>query len=123
MNIFSRINSVFLAAAVVLTTFGQLQTLPVGGQVLTHSNETQTPAYSGVTSQNIWAVINLDGSSFLFNVFSNSDSEEDRTNSSKSVTDRESSLAKISSLYFLVARHIALSPSVSDLLYPFHFYF
>ncbi len=123
MNIFSKINSVFLAAAVVFTTLGQVQTLPGDGRVFTHSTGTETPVYSGVTSLNIWAFINQDGNSSLSNVFSNSYSEEDRKNSSKTIRAREAALTKISSLYLLFARDIALSPSISDLLYPFHFYF
>jgi hypothetical protein len=123
MNIFSKINSVFLAVAVVFTTFGQLQTLPGVEQAFTHSTETDAASYSNISSKNIWGVINLDGSSSLFNVFSNSDSEEDWKNSSKTIGSRETALTKISFLYLLLSRDIVISPSIADLLYPFHFYF
>lgn len=123
MSIFSKINSLFLAAAVVFTTFGQIQTLPGADQILSHSEGTESPAYSGISSQNIWGVINLDSSSSLFNVYSNSESEEDRKNISKTLADLESSLTKSSSLYLLFARDIDGSPSVRELLYPFQFYF
>lgn len=123
MNIFSKINSVFLAAAVVFSTFGQLQILQGVEQGFTHTTANDAATYSNITSQNIWGVINLDGSNSLFNLFSNSESEEDRKKSLESITGRESALTKISSLYLLLARDITLSPSVGDLLYPFHFYF
>jgi hypothetical protein len=123
MNIFSKINSVFLAVAVVFTTFGQLQTLPGVEQAFTQSTETDAASYSNISSKNIWGVINLDGSSSLFNVFSNSDSEEDWKNSSKTIGSRETALTKISFLYLLLSRDIVISPSIADLLYPFHFYF
>ena len=123
MNIFSKIYSVFLAAAVVLTTFGQLQTSQSFEKVYTHSTGNDTATYSNISSQNIWGVINLDGSTSLFNLFSSSESEEDRKNGLESITGRESTLTKISSYYLLFARDITLSPSVGDLLYPFHFYF
>jgi len=123
MNIFSKINSVFLAAAILFSTFGQLQILQGVEQVFTHSTANDAATYSNISSQNIWGVINLDGSNSLFNLFSNSESEEDRKNSLESIKWRESALTKISSLYLLFARDIALSPSIGDLLYPFHFYF
>jgi hypothetical protein len=123
MNIFSKINSVFLAVAVVFTTFGQLQTLPGVEQAFTQSTETDAASYSNISSKNIWGVINLDGSSSLFNVFSNSDSEEDWKKCSKTIGSRETALTKISFLYLLLSRDIVISPSIADLLYPFHFYF
>lgn len=123
MNIFSKINSVFLATAVVFSTFGHLQILQSVEQDFTHSTGNDAATYSNISSQNIWGVINLDGSNSLFNLFSNSESEEDRKNSLESITGRESALTKISCLYLLFARDIALSPSIGDLLYPFHFYF
>jgi hypothetical protein len=123
MNIFSKINSVFLAAAILFSTFGQLQILQGVEHVFTHSTANDAATYSNISSQNIWGVINLDGSNSLFNLFSNSESEEDRKNSLESITGRESAFTKISSLYLLFARDIALSPSIGDLLYPFHFYF
>ena len=123
MNTISKINSLFLALAVVFSTFGQVQTLPGGDRTFTDSKRAEIPAYSDISANGIRGVINLDGNSSLFNVFSNSGSEEDRKYNSKTAAARESALTKISSVYLLFARNIALSPSISDLLYPFHFYF
>ncbi len=123
MSIFSKINSLFLVAAVVVTTFGQVQTLPSAARTFTDFEGTETPVYSSTSTYTIWGVINLDGNSSLFNVFSNSDSEEDRKDRSKTTAARESALTKISSLYLLFAKDIDFSTSVRELLYPFHFYF
>jgi hypothetical protein len=123
MNIFSKINSILLAAAVVFTTFGQTKTFQGVEQVYTHSTGNAAATYSNISNQNIWGIINLDGSNSLFNLFSSSESEEDRKKGLESITGRESALTKVFSLYHLFARDITLSPSIRDLLYPFHFYF
>lgn len=59
----------------------------------------------------------------LLTVNSLQDSEEDQKNHSKLDLAQESALERYASVYLILSRAVRISPSVSELLYPFHFYF
>lgn len=123
MSIFSKINSCFLAVAVVFATFGQMQISSGNALIYPDAQESNIPAYSGTTSQNLWGLIDSERSTSLINFYAEADSEEDSENSNKAETARESSLTKLSALYLVIAKELIVLPSIGEILYPFHFYF
>jgi hypothetical protein len=123
MSIFSKINSCFLALAVVFATFGQMHISSGNASIFPETQESNIPAYSGITSQNLWGLIDFERSSTLINFYAEADSEEDSKNSIEAEKARESSLTKLSVLYLAIAKNIDVHPSVGEILYPFHFYF
>lgn len=123
MGVFSKINSCILALSVVITTFGQVQPLSGVTPVFPDTQESTVPAYSGLSSQFVWGLIDFDRSSTLINFYSEASSEEDLKNSLDAEIARESSLARLSALYLVIARAIDINPSIGEILYPFHFYF
>ncbi|MDZ7719723.1 MAG: hypothetical protein U5K72_12975 [Balneolaceae bacterium] len=123
MSNFSKFSSWFLAAAVVLATFGQIQNSSGEAPFFQHPQESNIPAYSGITSHILWDLIDFNSSSSLFNLYSNTNSEEDSNDHLEAEAARESSLEAISALYLSTARDIDISPTIGELLYPFYFYF
>lgn len=114
----------FLALAIGFSAIGQVQTVSEAERTLYTTQKNNIPAYRDISIPILWAVVNMEKeASNLLRIHSLPDSKEDQKNHSKSDLARESALERHTSIYLLLSRDVITSPSISELLYPFHFYF
>lgn len=124
MSIFSKITAFLLALAIGFNAIGQGQTASETESTLSATQENNGPVYRDISTPILWAVVNMEKeASNLLRIHSLPDSKEDQKNHSKSDLVQESALERYVSIFLNLSRDIISSPSISELLYPFYFYF
>lgn len=124
MKVFSKITPLLLALAIGFNAIGQVQTASQADRAFSENHRDDSPAYRDISAPVLWAVINMEKeASNLLRVHSMPDPEEDQKYHSKPDLAQESALERYVSIFLNLSRNIISSPSISELLYPFYFYF
>ena len=124
MSILSKIMPFLLALTIGFNAIGQVQTASEAERILSATQEKNVPAYWDISAPALWAVINMDKEvSSLLRINSLFNSEKDQKNHPKTYLALESALERYASIFLNLSKDITGSPSISELLYPFYFYF